>query len=679
MQLIFWIIGILLSAGAGYWVYRRDVQRSTSFPWLTALLRSLVILATLALLLAPPITITKNYTEKPIIVLLQDNSSSIGPALGSDSATYRKDVTTLINKLSEQYKVVAWGFGSSVKTDSLFNYAQPATDIAAALSAAQEYYGVQNLGAVILATDGRFNQGLNPLYQQLALKCPLYTVGIGDSQMKKDLRILKAYANKSVVLNSNFEVRADIAADLCKGYNNAVQLKEGDKTIATLPLAINSDKFDRTITFTVKADQPGLHHYVLSLPPTDSELLTANNKKDIFVEVADERKNILLLSDAPHPDINAIRDALSDLQTYSVTVCTADRMPASLAPYRVIVLHDLPSMKNNITGQLRMAGKPLWFIFSGHSDMMMYNALRDFTHNNFSPTLGHDMPVVYNTAFSAFTLPQQIQSVTDKMPPMVGNAGNVSFNQSGFVLFHNKGVSAAPVWFLQQGATPYAVLLGEGLWHWRMYEYKNFGNQNITDECIRQTIAFLAAGNNEKPFSVVLPKYEWSDQEAINLNAYLQNANRELINTPDAKITIMDSAEHKTEFSFERNGSAYGLNIGIWAPGTYHYTAQTTAPDQSKTYTVTGTFVVTGMPLEMMQQGADYPLLYSLAHEYKGAFFAANHISSLYDTITHNDHIKPLIQTNTETAPLVDKKWYFIVILLLATAEWLLRKYWLAQ
>ena len=83
--------------------------------------------------------------------------------------------------------------------------------------------------------------------------------------------------------------------------------------------------------------------------------------------------------------------------------------------------------------------------------------------------------------------------------------------------------------------------------------------------------------------------------------------------------------------------------------------------------------------LELMESGADYPLLYGLARKYNGGFVTARNVASLYDSIAHNDRIKPIIQSNTETVPLIDRKWYFFIILLIAVAEWLLRKYWLAQ
>ena len=80
-----------------------------------------------------------------------------------------------------------------------------------------------------------------------------------------------------------------------------------------------------------------------------------------------------------------------------------------------------------------------------------------------------------------------------------------------------------------------------------------------------------------------------------------------------------------------------------------------------------------------METGADYRLLYSLAQKYSGSFVPYTSVGTLYDSITANERIAPVIQTETRTAPLVDWKWYFFFILLLAVAEWLLRKYWLAQ
>ncbi|MBA3828627.1 MAG: hypothetical protein H0X33_06800 [Taibaiella sp.] len=671
MYLLYWIIAFGLSAGAGYWIYKADKKRSVPYPWLTALLRSLVVLATLLLLLAPAITINKNEIQKPVILFLQDNSRSIADALGKDSVTYRTNAQALLKKLSDKYKVVQWGFGAAVQQDSVFTYIQPATDIAGALAAAQDFYGAHNLSAVILASDGRYNQGTNPLYQQANLHGNLYSVAIGDSATPKDIRIAKVYANKMVSVNSTFEIRADIIATKCKGYNNAVKVYEGGSMMNTAPIPINTDRYDRTVSFTVKAEKAGLHHYIISVPPADDEANTANNRQDIFVEVVGEKKNILIVCAAPHPDVTAITEALSGIEAYKVTVKTADEMPVAINDYQIIILHQVPS---HLTGFAKDLRKPVWMILGPQSDLQAVNELQHFL--KVQPVPLHDVLAGYNTSFTSFTVPQNIQAIMDKMPPLQSAVSGTVSMPGASVLFKERN-SDGPLWTLQQGQVPMAILAGEGIWRWRLYEYKNFGKHEVVDEYIRQTVAFLAAYNNEQPFRAEVPKYIWSDQERISINAYLLNANNEQVNTPDAQLTISDSMGRKHAFSFERSGTAYRLNIGIWAGGTYTYAAHTVY--NGKACNATGSFVVRDQPLEMMETGADYPLMYGIAKKYNGAMVPAGNISSLYDSITHNRDIKPLIQTTTETIPLVDWKWYFFLILLLATGEWLLRKYWLAQ
>jgi hypothetical protein len=677
MQWFLWLVAIILSIAAGYWVYRADVKRSVPRPWLTALLRGLVVLCTLLLLLAPAIVINKNETRKPLVVLLQDESRSIGKALGKDTSAYKKNIEALQEKLGDDYKVVARGFGDHAQGDSLFSYKQQATDIATALADATEFYGNQNIGAVVLATDGRFNQGANPIYQQLALNAPLYTVGIGDTATQKDLIVTRASANKTVSLNSRFEIRAEIVASLCNGYSDNVRVFENGSLVAASQLSISSDRYSKAISFNITADKPGLRHYTIVAAPANGEVNAANNKRDVFVEVVEDKKNILLLAAAPHPDINAIKEALSGMESYKLTVKTGGEMLSSFSEYAVVILHQLPSNAISLPTALTSSKKPTWYILGSQTNPNGLNMVQKAVSVNMSPML-RNVFAGYNSSFSAFTLPQNIQAVLDKMPPLSVPNGTFQPSAQATVLFENKNKQEQlPLWLLQQGEVPNAVLMGEGLWRWRIYEYKNFNTHATVDECIRQTIAFLAANTKERPFTTELPKYIWSDQEAVTLNAYLLNANNEQVNTPDAQLVITDSAGRKQNFSFERSGNSYRINIGIWQGGTYNYTAS--ASYNGKNYTSAGSFVVESVPLELMESGADYPLLYALANKYNGSFVPAAKVGSLYDSIKQNNSIKPVIQTNTEAVPLVDWKWFFFLILLLAVAEWLLRKYWMAQ
>ncbi len=676
MQVLLWAIAIILSAGAAWWVYRADKKRATPYPWLTATLRGIVVFLALLLLLAPVISITNNETQKPVVVFVQDNSNSIATALGKDSSTYKQNTQSLIDKLSGDYKVITWNLNGNTAADSLFRYTSQSTDLSKALENVQEYYGAQNLGAVVLATDGKYNQGSNPLFQQLSLQSPLYTVGIGDSSRQKDLRIAQVYSNKTVSLNSNFEIRADIIATLCNGYSNSIELTEVGQVVATAPQSINSNQYDRTVSFSIKAAKAGLHHYTIVAPKADGEQNTANNRRDVFVEVVDEQKKILIAAAAPHPDIKAIQEALSALESYKVTVAMANEIP-SMQEYKVVILHQLPSQFLNNSRDIATMRKPVWYILGSQTNPAAVMQLPSPVQMSINPLASVDRYPAYNVAFNSFSVPQNMQAVMDKMPPLSVPQGTIQAQANADVLFRQRDGEQQPLWVLQQGNPSTAITTGEGIWRWRMYEYKNFNTHNTIDECIRQTVSFLAANTNEKPFYIQLPKYVWSDQENISMNAYLLNATNQQVNTADVQLVITDTSGKKQNFNFEKSGSSYRLNTGIWAAGTYNYVARVVY--NGTTYTASGSFVVEHMPLEQMESGADYNMLYTLAKKHNGGFVPAASITALADSIKKNTNIKPVIQSNIQSVPLVDWKWYFLLILIFAVAEWLLRKYWLAQ
>lgn len=677
LMLWLWVLlSILLAAGAGYLTYRADVKRAVPHPWIPSVLRGVVVLLTLLLLLAPVFTISTNETLKPIVLFVQDNSRSIKEAIGKDSSDYTDNVNSLLDKLDGDYRVVTWNLEGNKEKDSLHQYSNETTDLSSTLNKVQEYYGTQNLGAVVLATDGQYNQGVNPVYNQMSLKGSLYTVGIGDTTIQKDIRVARAYANKTVSMNNSFEVRADIVAQKANGYVNAVRLMEGSNVLATVPLNVNSDKYDRSVSFTVKAGTAGMHHYTISTPAADGEVNTLNNRRDVFIEVIDEQKHILIAGAAPHPDIKAIKEALTGLESYKITTRVNNDFPSLLDDYDILILHQLPGQGYQKNPTIKRSNKPTWYFIGTKSDNNALSGMKKPVAVNITPYTGRNVFAAYNPTFNAFSLPQNIREVADRLPPMYVPGGMLKLRPGAQLLFKDKSADA-PLWAFEQGKQPTAIVTGDGLWRWRMYEHKNFGNSDVIDECIRQTIAFLSTADGDEAFKVTLPKYVWSDQESISMNAYLHNANNEPINDPEIKISITDSSGEATDYSFERFGNNYQLNIGIRAGGTYNYTATTSyngAPLKTR-----GSFVVESIPLELMETGADYDLLYSLAEDNGGSFFPAADVARVYDSIKANQNIKPVIETNIETVPLINRKWFFFLILLFAIAEWLIRKYWLAQ
>lgn len=674
MLILSFFIALIISATAAWLVYRADKKRLVPQPMITAVLRGLVIFLTLILIISPKIKKRNTEELKPIVLLLQDNSSSIQKALGKEADSYQQKLLELQNKLAKNYRLIQYNLDGTYPKDSPLRYNAISTNLSKAINEATELYSQQNLSAIVLASDGWYNEGNNPLFSDLPINGSLYSIALGDTAIPQDIRIAKVYANKSTSLNSQWELRADIFATRCNGAQQNIMLSDAQGNIvASAPISINSNKFDASVSFSVKANKTGLQQFKLTTAKIGNEQNLANNSANIFVEVLEEKKKILLLAAAPHPDIKAISEAIKGLDQYELSIKMANEIPNNLQEFVAIILHQLPS-NNNIISASNFRNKNVWVIAGVQNNYFETNQVQKAVSFGLGiATRG--VEAQYNKAFSSFTLPNNLAAISDILPPLSVSANDIKAQANTQVLFSDN--EGKPLWTILSGQNNCAVLSGEGIWRWRLYEYKNTKQNIVIDECIRQTLNFLTANNNNKPFRTELAKYIWNNPEHVQISAFLHNANNEQINKPEANIVIKDSNGNSMNFAFERNGNAYRIDLGALAPGTYNYVAGTNY--DGKNLSDQGKFLVNSSTLEDQENGCNYSLMYTLAAKNNGATFNTQNMLAVYDSIVANNSIKPLLSEQIEQADLIDWKWLFAIILLIATAEWLLRKYWMAM
>ena len=197
---LWWIIPIIVFSSAIAWfVYffaKNSFSKKQTIVLLT--LRLLGIFLLLFLLLNPIIRKKTNVTEKPIIVIAQDNSSSITKT--KDSSFYKneyiKSLLNLSESLNKDFNTKIYSFGSQTNVTSKFDFNDYQTDIAQALNDIQNEYFNQNLAAIVLASDGINNYGNNPLNALDKIPCPIYTIAMGDTNKRKDLSITSLRYNE---------------------------------------------------------------------------------------------------------------------------------------------------------------------------------------------------------------------------------------------------------------------------------------------------------------------------------------------------------------------------------------------------------------------------------------------------------------------------------------------------
>ncbi|GAA4459013.1 hypothetical protein [Rurimicrobium arvi] len=668
------ILAVLVAAAVFFVLFRADRNRNIRMPWLPAGLKALIAFLCMLLILAPKVNRHIVEEQKPLILFIQDNSASVQQELGKNKEAYATQQKTFLDKLSKNFRVITWDLDGPEAADSLRDYTAQSTNLSKPLEEAVSQFYNQNLSAVILASDGNYNAGSNPSYTSFPVNSFVYTIAIGDSSKKPDLRIGRIYANKTVSLNSEWELRADILAENLPNRDIKVSLKdETGRELARTLVRSNAPQFDKQIAFLLKADKEGLHQYTVHAEPFNEEANTANNRNVAFVQVLSEKKKILLAYAAPHPDIKAISSALAGHKQYELELRESSELPASLDGYAAVILHQLPSNTKSIAPAL-LNGKNVWFITGSLNNYFETGKLQHIVR--FVAGMGNITPEVkLNQSFNLFTLPADLPAVTDELPPLSISARDLSISGGAQALFSDP--QGRPLWAIQPGNPAIAVTSGEGIWRWRLYEYKHFGKQDAIDDCILQTLNLLTNAGNTKRFRAEPAKYNWSSSEQVRLSAWLTNPAGELINTPQADLQLKDSSGKARSYRFEKNNNRYQLNIGALAPGAYSYTASVTT--DGKAFSDAGRFFVGQTSIEQMSSGCNYPLLASLAQKNRGIAVFADQLPQLYDSVSKNKMIRPLLSERLEPVSLIDWKWIFFLILILAAVDWFLRKYWMAM
>ncbi len=689
-----WFIVFCLLAGASYafFLYFRERKFSEGSSWLTtamAFLRFISITFIAFLLLNPLLKTIFREVEKPVIVIAQDNSESI--VIGKDSAFYRneykKKLSKLADELSDKFEVRLYSFGDKLRelptftskeheTDGI-TFKDKETDMASFFEEMDTRFANRNLGAVIIASDGLYNKGVNPVFSSSKLKAPFFTIALGDTNVKKDLIITKVINNRLAYMGNKFQAEVVVDAKRCKGESAILSVTKGETTVFTQKVEIPNSDFNVTVPFELEAKEPGLQRYRVKISALPGELSLVNNMQDMFVEVLDGRVKVLILSDAPHPDIAALKRTIELNQSYEVDVAVVKDFDKSLNSYNLIILHNLPSVNviaKVVTDALN-SDIPLLFILGAQTNIRNFNTFQTGLQINGSSQRYNEPQAVLEEHFPLFTLSDALRAYIPKLPALQSPFGSYKMSSSCSPLFYQEiGVVKTKdplMLFNQFGEKKIGVITGEGIWRWRLQDYEDHASQDLFSELINKTVQYLSVKQDKSQFRVICP-HNFKENQALEIEAEVYNESYELVNGPEVHFEIQNREGRKFPFTFSKTSNAYRLTAGVFPPGEYKYRAYTEMGD--KAMVQNGEFSVSPLLLEAVNTTADHQLLYKLARNHQGEMIYPGEIDKLAAKIMAREDIKPVIYNPRKLIDLVEMKWIFFILLLLLSAEWFMRK-----
>ncbi|MBM3455444.1 MAG: hypothetical protein FJX80_09885 [Bacteroidetes bacterium] len=679
-----WVIAPLaiFSLLVSIYFYRKTDWLKTASQWKKLLLiglRSISIFLVLILLLGLTFQFSNTKEEKPIFLVLIDNSLSMKNY--KDSTELKQQVDNFLNSLrtkhgdSFDYDVITCG--SSVDNGD-YKFTDKKSNLEAGFNHINSQYYNRNIGGIAFISDGNFNEGSSPLYaaEKISLT-PIFSLGVGDTTPKRDQAIKHVSVNDIAFLSNDFPVEVDISSFQFQGMSAQVSIFQNEKKMASQTVSYSKERSDyQQLKFLIPATKIGFQRYTVVISPLGGEFTLRNNKKTFYVEVMDTRSKVVILSHAPHPDISAIKNALETNDKLEVLVKTFAGWDKNLDKVDLVIVHE-PGLNHSkdLHSLMTNKGIPQLFIIGPNSSSSALNSLSlgvIFENTNQSD----DIQGQLNNSFNSFELSDEIKKAIDFFPPLKskfgviktgGNIETLVFQRIGQV------VKQEPlIFFKQQKLNKNGFIFGEGIWRWKLNEYLRSGSHGNVNELIAKISNYLMVKQEGMGLRVLLNKRFTSD-ESIIFNASFYNASLEAIVSPKVNLTLTDQSGKKYESQFGVNGNSYKLDYGQIEPGRYDWEA--TCVYNGKIHRKAGTFLVEEIDLEKTETTANHKLLEQLSNQSNGNFYNLKNYERLIADLDKRDDIVILTREELSFKDLIHLIPLLILLAVFFTTEWFVRRW----
>ena len=680
-----WFVLLCLLVGAAYaailYYKSKDSERFVEYKWVQILLPILRFLlgSLLAfLLLGPMLKYAGFITQKPIIAVVVDDSKSMIQS-GETLETISKQVADLQTKLSEKYQVdlISYSNVPQFTTVDKFTATGSETNISQALRYANEQYVNQNLGGVVLLTDGIYNGGSNPSFVAENYKVPIYTIGVGDTTVYADIGVNNVSHNSLAYLGNEFPLRIEVKATKLAGKQANMQVLLNGSTILQKSICIDKENFFYEADVVAKAQKLGQNKVEVRLTNFDNEKNKGNNAYTLYVDVIDGKKKVAIWAEAPHPDLGMLSAAVNTNENYEAAI--------SLKSYEVssdidlVILHNwfATQAQLNLYEKLKSSGIPVLLIVGDDFNSRIFNsASQDIKFSASGRGTNAALPLV-NGRFEYFELEADLAQNIKKWPPLKAAFGKYKgYQPSDILLYQQIGsvTTQEPLILLNaSNKSRLGIVAGTGLWQWRLVDFEKNETHEGVNSLVTKMVQYLAVKEDKKLLKVYPSAKQYGVGEDVTLLGELYNQSLDPISGQEININLKDADGKVYKHTMSASVSQYRLVLQNLEAGAYLYEAKATVGGVS--LVDKGYFTIVGQQKELVNLTADFNMLRGLSSATGGQFVSLTGAEVLGNNLLENESLKSVIAEENKLEDLIKFQWIFWLLLSLLSLEWFVRKW----
>lgn len=662
LPIMYSVACLFLGIGYAYFLYRKEVLlKAKKLKQLLFIIRTFFIALLAVLLLNPVVKSIHKTKHKPIVILAQDISESI-----PDS--FALQILTQISKELTDFEVHEFSFSDKVNKGFSIDNSGLTTNYSNLFQDMNSRFANQNIAGLVLATDGLYNSGSNPLYDN-RINFPIYPIAQGDTLVKRDISIAKVLKNEIAFLGNTFPLEITLSAQQCKGEHIQVEVWNKGKKIHTEDRIISTDDEYQKVKINLLAENVGLQHYTISVSQLHNEENSRNNSYTAYVEVIDSRYKILLLTEKTHPDIGAYKSAITKNKNYAVEQVNVNDFNGSFEAYQLVVIFGIKE-NNPLLALLEKANVPLLvFDIQQNSNLKLTSAFSFKSRGSLE-----EVKAVKSESFSKFTFSPELLNLIQDAPPLQTPFGKYTLQiGSEVVIAQQVGMQVTPkpiILIDEANGRKLAFITAEGFWKWKLYDYANARNNEAFDELFSKLTQYLVLQEDKSKFRIDYKK-QFAENSNIYFEASLYNESYELINDKEISLVIQNEKGDEFDYEFSKSLERYNLNVGVLDVGRYTFLAKVKGGKLIRK----GSFDVRAIQLEQLYTVANHKLLFQLANISGGKLFYPNQLDKIITAIKKSKNNFISVSSKEKLKGMINIPLVLLILLVLISLEWFLRKY----
>lgn len=655
-------------------------------------IRSVVLILLLVLIFEPTLKVEDTQKNKPVVPVFIDNSSSV---INTDSTTLALIQNSIESiPVSDEIDYQYYSFDGSIQKSTQDSIRFLKND--GALTNFQNIFDKLKdddgyVTSAVIVSDGIINDGSSSIYEAEELNIPIYTIGVGDTSKVTDVYVSSILNNRFIYKETPTVVAAEISNQNLAGESVIISFKENNKLINSKEIELSQSGINRVV-FDYLPLQSGKQKLSIEVNRLNDETNYENNIRSTFIDVLENKLNILVIGGAPSADFSAVYQSLSLVDEYNPNKYLqinsndflGDEFQQKLDSAQVLVLINFPygntpndviqrvlaKISNNNIPFLNLIGSNLESL-----NLNSINQLLPFTETRRFDEIYLAQPNFTDQNSSLLRDESNNLLQPDNLPP-------IAFPNRGFRIKPGNNIIATakvnnvstefPMMITSNQANTRSItIIGSNIWKWRVDS--DASNVNFFDQLMYNTIQWLRVSNRQRKFFVETSKEIYTAGEQVQFTAQLYDDKLEPIDDGEISIDIEGNSD---SYSLKLSNSEPGIYTGslnLPKQGDYSYSA-TADVDGIKQNTYSGKFNIGEVDLEKLQTVMNKNYLEMLASLSGGSYNYIDKSDEIFKQIETSNLDKVKQTVSSVTYDPLSLETILILLILLLSAEWFIRK-----